>query len=63
MVNKEHAFSLRDAYRDVGDRAKHGTFAEKVRKRGYIMQFYKFTPHPGSLPEGEGVNGVEPGKL
>jgi len=32
---KKSSFSLRDAYMDVGGRAKHGALAEKVRKRGY----------------------------
>jgi hypothetical protein len=32
---KKDSFSLRDTYRDVGGRAKHGAIAEKVRMRGY----------------------------
>jgi hypothetical protein len=32
---KLNSFSLRDAYRDVGGRAKHGAIAEKARMRGY----------------------------
>jgi hypothetical protein len=31
---KKDSFSLRDAYRDVGGRAKHGAIAEKARMRG-----------------------------
>jgi hypothetical protein len=32
--SNESSFSLRDAYRDVGGRAKHGAIAEKGRMRG-----------------------------
>jgi hypothetical protein len=30
-----NSFSLRDAYRDVGGRARHGALAEKARMRGF----------------------------
>jgi len=35
VFKKKSSFSLRDAYRDVGGRAKHGAIAEKGRKREY----------------------------
>jgi hypothetical protein len=30
-----NSFFLRDAYRDVGGRARHGALAEKARMRGF----------------------------
>jgi hypothetical protein len=55
----ERPFSFRDAYRDVGGRAKHGALAEKDRMRGYtIRQLYLFYPLSPTLPAGEGVYGA-----
>jgi hypothetical protein len=45
---------LRDAYRDVGARAKHGADAEKVRMRGYkIRQLHLFYPLSPALSRRE----------
>jgi hypothetical protein len=35
MIKKASSFSLRDACRDAGGRARHGALAEKARMRGY----------------------------
>jgi hypothetical protein len=36
-MRRPYSLSLRDAYMDVGDRAKHGALAERVRERGYEL--------------------------
>jgi hypothetical protein len=44
---KPYSFSLRDAYRDVGGRAKHGALAEKARMRGFkYRQLFVLIPSP-----------------
>jgi hypothetical protein len=46
-----NSLSLRDAYMDVGGRAKHGALAERVGEREKQTTLDMFNlPQPGSLP-------------
>ncbi len=58
LLQRKHAFSLRDDSRDGGDKMKSGIRVEKARMRvpgsgGYSI----LSPLPSPLPEGEGADG------